>query len=102
MWRLSGCDSLDRPPRVIVDPSALDLAEMKIVDGCDPAQQLSVGTRQSSDLVTADVMRCVRLEVGEANRRRDRRRLMGDDQIIRDGGDVHVVEGSGCVLAVPF
>ena len=102
MWTLAWRDSLDGTSRIIVDPPALDLAEVKIVDGRHPAQQLAIRTRQRSDLVTPDVMDRVRLEVGETNGRSHRCRLMRHDQIIGDGGDVHAVEGSGSVRAVTF
>ena len=41
--RLTGRDTLDRAAGIVVDLAALDLAEVQVVDGADPAQQLAVG-----------------------------------------------------------
>ena len=95
MRRLAGLDSLDRAARIVVDLAALDLAEVKVVDGSDPAQQLPFGARQCADLVVADVVDRVGLQIGETNDSAGGPGLMGHDQIIGDGGDVHAVEGSG-------
>jgi hypothetical protein len=95
MRRLAGSDLLNRPTRIIVDLAALDLAEMQVIDRPDPAEEPTVGPRQGADLVVADVMDGVRLEIGETHDDAGGPRLMGHDQIVGDGRDVHAVEGSG-------
>ena len=96
MWRLAWLDSLDRAARIVVDLPGLCFPEVKIVDGSDPAQKVSSRARQCTDLVTADVVDRVGLQMRETNDIGNGTHLMGNDQIIGDGGDVHPVEGSGC------
>ena len=58
--------------------------------------KLSARARQCTDLVSADVVDRVGLQMRETNDIGRGTHLMGNDQIIGDGGDVHAVEGSGC------
>jgi len=47
--RLAGFAAQDRPDRVIVDPPTLELTEMHVVDGREPAQQLAARALQGAD-----------------------------------------------------
>ena len=67
IWRLTGLDALDRATWIVVDPAALDLAEVQIVDSSESAQQLAVGSWQGLHLEVADVMDRARLQVRQTN-----------------------------------
>lgn len=95
MGRLTERDLLNRAAWIVVDLATLNLAEVQVVDRADPTQQLTVGTRQRSHLMSSDVMDGGRVEFGETDDEAGGPGLMGHDQIVGDGRDVHADEGSG-------
>ena len=83
---LAGLGALDRPERVVVDPAGLHLAEVDVVHGREAAQQFAVGADEGAHRHAADLVHGARLEVFEPVHDEA---VVGHDQVVGDGGDVH-------------
>ena len=96
--RLAGLGALHRPTRGLAEPARLDLAEVHVVHGGEAAQQRAGRSVERAHHRAEHVVVGVGLQALEPM---DHVPVVGDDQVVGDGGDVHgvTIHGPGCSVA---